>query len=81
MDLELTFKIKPKSLEVIDHLTKLFKCEKEEVLDVLLFPFCIEILDLPCPPGLNYQDYMKYCQFTRDALAYKRRSEEITDKG
>jgi len=72
MDLEITFRIKKKSLEVIDHLTELFGCEKEEVLDCLLFPFAVEILDLPCPPGLQYEDYMKYCQFTRDAMAYKK---------
>jgi len=76
MDLEITFKIKKKSLEVIEHLTELFSCKKEEVLDVLLFPFAVEILDLPCPPGLNYRDYLKYTQFTRDALAYKKRSEK-----
>ena len=75
MRTEVTLSINTKGLEVVDHLCDLFDSERDEVLDCLLFPFAVEILDLPCPPGLCYSDYLKYTQFIRDALAFKKHYE------
>jgi len=76
MRTEVTFTINSKGLEIVDHLCKLFECKRDEVFDCLLFPFAVEILDLPAPPMLTYPDYMKYCQFIRDALSWKKRHKE-----